>query len=210
MVNFSWNLLVTHQFGKDENFHWRRLASYFIKNIKHRRLIELVISFFLNKERFRFYSITNFLVKSTLKQKILLDLIVSVNFIADFCPHLGSLFFVVVLTTFRLRIGMLSLVTESLVIPAFHSCCQSHHVFFFFWPGNPLTGLGRNWTRYLLTMLTWNGRDSTPLIHCATIKVGLFGLINSIICSPYLVFHSRVRTEFVIVFIGNPFWDEAS
>ena len=36
-------------------------------------------------------------------------------------------------------------------------------------------------------------------------KVGCFGLINPIICSPYLVFHSRVRTEFVIVFIGDPF-----
>ena len=29
-----------------------------------------------------------------------------------------------------------------------------------------------------------------------------FGLINQIICSPYLVFPSRVRTKFVIVFIG--------
>ena len=37
------------------------------------------------------------------------------------------------------------------------------------------------------------------------IKVGFFGLINSIICSLYLVFHSRARTEFVIVFNWNHF-----
>ena len=60
----------------------------------------------------------------------------------------------------RPRIGMLSLVTVSPVITAFHSCCLSHHVF---WPSKPLAGLGRIWNRYLLTMLTWNRRDSTPL-----------------------------------------------
>ena len=32
-----------------------------------------------------------------------------------------------------------------------------------FWPSKPLAGLGRIWNRYLLTMLTWNRRDSTPL-----------------------------------------------
>ena len=32
-----------------------------------------------------------------------------------------------------------------------------------FWPNKPLAGLGRIWNRYLLTMLTWNRRDSTPL-----------------------------------------------
>ena len=37
------------------------------------------------------------------------------------------------------------------VVTAFHSCCLSHHV------------LGRIWNRYLLTMLTWNRRDSMPL-----------------------------------------------
>ena len=36
------------------------------------------------------------------------------------------------------------------------------------------------------------------------IKNGCFGLINPIICS-YLVFHSRVRTEFVIVLKWNHF-----
>ena len=55
---------------------------------------------------------------------------------------------------------MLSLVTVSPVMTAFHSCCLSHHVF---WPSKPLAGLGRNWNRYILTMLTWNHRDSTPL-----------------------------------------------
>ena len=38
----------------------------------------------------------------------------------------------------------------------------------------------------------------------------IFCLINPIICSPYLAFHSRVRTEFVTVLIRNPFLDEAS
>ena len=96
-----------------------------------------------------------------------------------------------------------------------------------FWPSKPLAGLGRNWNHYLLTMLIWNCRDSMPLSAAfwqrspgivetqhlyplchgprRAIKVGFFGLINSIICSLYLVFHSRVCTEFVIVFIGNPF-----
>ena len=61
-----------------------------------------------------------------------------------FFPHLGSFFCVVSsFTTFRPnfasgllqgifprpRIGMLSLVTVSPVITAFHSCCLSHHVF---------------------------------------------------------------------------------
>ena len=32
-----------------------------------------------------------------------------------------------------------------------------------FWPSKPLAGLGRIWNRYLLTMLTWNRTDSTPL-----------------------------------------------
>ena len=32
-----------------------------------------------------------------------------------------------------------------------------------FWPSKPLAGLGRIWNHYLLTMLTWNRRDSTPL-----------------------------------------------
>ena len=32
-----------------------------------------------------------------------------------------------------------------------------------FWPSKRLADLGRIWNRYLLTMLTWNRRDSTPL-----------------------------------------------
>ena len=46
-----------------------------------------------------------------------------------------------------------------------------------------------------------------PLHHGPrrAIKVGFFCVIKPIICSPYLVFYSRIRTEFVIVFIGNPF-----
>ena len=59
-----------------------------------------------------------------------------------FPPHLGSFCVVSSFTTFRPnslwpssgdlprpRIGMLSLVTVSPVITAFHSCCLSHHVF---------------------------------------------------------------------------------
>ena len=44
-----------------------------------------------------------------------------------------------------------------------------------------------------------------PLRHGPrrAIKDGFFSLINPIICSPYPVFHSRVRTEFVIVFIRD-------
>ena len=70
-----------------------------------------------------------------------------INFylLRTFCPHLGSFFFLCcffshyVSAKFHLwpssgdlprpRIGMLSLVTISPVITAFHSCCLSHHVF---------------------------------------------------------------------------------
>ena len=102
---------------------------------------------------------------------------------------------------------MLSLVTVSPVITAFHSCCLSHHVFdqVNLWPA--LVGIE--------TAIFWQcspGNVETqrlyPLCHgpWRAIKVEIFfGLINPIICSPYLVFHSRVCTEFVIVFIGNPF-----
>ena len=61
----------------------------------------------------------------------------------NFCPHLGSFCVVPSYTMFRPnftsdllqvilprpRIGMLSLVTVSPVITAFHRCCLSHHVF---------------------------------------------------------------------------------
>ena len=63
-------------------------------------------------------------------------------------PHVGSFCVVSTFTTFqpnftssgdlpRPRIGMLSLVTVSPVITAFHSCCLSHHVFdqVNLWPG---------------------------------------------------------------------------
>ena len=101
---------------------------------------------------------------------------------------------------------MLSLVTISPVITAFHSCCLSHHVFdqVNLWPA---------WVGSETTIF-WQCSPGTvetqrlyPLCHGPqrSIKVGFFGLINPIICSPYLVFHSQVGTEFVIVFIGNPF-----
>ena len=69
----------------------------------------------------------------------------------------------------RPRIGMVSLVTVSPVITAFHCCCLSHHVF---WRSKPLAGLGRIWNRYLLTMLTWNRRDSTPLSAAPRVNRG--------------------------------------
>ena len=100
---------------------------------------------------------------------------------------------------------MLSLVTVSPVTTAFHSCCRSHHVF----DQVNLAGLDRNWNHYVLTILAWSCRDSTPQSAAPrprkVIRVGFFGLINPIVCSPCLVFHSRVRTEFVIVFNWNHF-----
>ena len=86
----------------------------------------------------------------------------------------------------RPRIGMLSLVTVSPVITVFHSCCLSHHVFdqvgfetAIFWQCSP----GTVETQRLY-----------PLRHGPrrAIKNGFFDDIN-----PYLVFQSRVRTEFL-------------
>ena len=94
----------------------------------------------------------------------------------------------------RPRIGMLSLVTISPVNTAFHSCCLSHHVFdqVNLWPA---------WVGFE-TAVFWQcspGNVETqrlyPLHHGPrrAIKDGYFGLIN-----PYLVFQSRVRTEFIL------------
>ena len=91
------------------------------------------------------------------------------------------------------RIGMLSLITVSPVITAFHSCCLSHHVFdqVNLWPA---------WVGFE-TAIFWQCSPGTaetqrlyPLRHGPrrAIKDGFFGLIN-----PYLVFQSRVRTEFL-------------
>ena len=121
-----------------------------------------------------------------------------------FPPHLGSFlccfFFHYVSAKFPLaffrwilprpRIGMLSLVTVSPVITAFHSCCLSHHVFdqVNLWPA---------WVGFE-TAIFWQcspGTEEThrlyPLRHelRRAIKDGFFGLIN-----PYLVFQNRVRT----------------
>ena len=93
------------------------------------------------------------------------------------CPSSGDLP--------RPRIGMLSLVTVSPVITAFHSCCLSPHVF---WPSKPLAGLAIFWQCSPGTVET---QHLYPLRHRPrrAIKDGLFGLINPIICSTYLVFH---------------------
>ena len=109
-----------------------------------------------------------------------LNLRINFYLLRTFCPHLGRFFFCFfflccfffhyVSAKFHLwpssgdlpqpRIGMQSLVTVSPVITAFHSCCLSHHVFdqVNLWPA----WVGFE-TVYLLTMLTWNRRDSTPL-----------------------------------------------
>ena len=72
-----------------------------------------------------------------------LNLRINFYLLRTFFPHLGSFCVVSSFTTFRPnftsgllqvilprpQIGMLSLVTVSPVITAFHSCCLSHHVF---------------------------------------------------------------------------------
>ena len=79
---------------------------------------------------------------------------------------------------------MLSLVTVSLVITAFHSYCLSHHVF-------DLVNLWLAWVGFE-TAIFWQCSPGTvetqrlyPLRHGPrrAIKVGFFGLINPIICS---------------------------
>ena len=79
------------------------------------------------------------------------------------------------------------------VITAFHSCCLSHHVF-------DLVNLRTAWVGFE-TAIFWQCSPATVetqrlylLRHGPrrAIKDGFFGLIN-----PYLVFHSRVRTEFL-------------
>ena len=122
------------------------------------------------------------------------------NLLWTFCPHLGSFCVVSSFTTFRpnftsglLQIGMLSVVTVSPVITAFHSCCLSHHVFdqVNLWPA---------WVVFE-TAIFWQCSPGTvqtqrlyPLRHGPrrAIKDGFFGLIN-----PYLVFQSWVCTEFL-------------
>ena len=95
---------------------------------------------------------------------------------------------------------MLNLVTVS---PAFHSCCLSHHVFdqVTFWPARVEIETAQCSPGTVETQRLYLLRHGPRRV----IKVGFFCLINPVICSPYLVFHSRVRTEFVIVFIGDPF-----
>ena len=93
---------------------------------------------------------------------------------------------------------MLSLVTVSPVITAFHSCCLSHHIFdqVNFWPA---------WVG-IETAIFWQCSPGTvvtqrlyPLRHGPrrAIKEGFFGRIN-----PYLVFQSRVRTEFLYIVLN--------
>ena len=147
----------------------------------------------------------------------LLNLRINFYLLRTFCPHLGSFFFCVVspFTMFqpnftsgllqvilpRPRIGMMSLVTVFPVITAFHSCCLSQVNLWPVWVG-------------FETAIFWQCLPGTvetqhlyPLCHGPrrAIKDGFFGLIN-----PYLVFYSRVRTEFLWLSLIGSFWDEAS
>ena len=144
-----------------------------------------------------------------------------INFIADFCPHLGTF-----LLFFSLRFGQVSplaifrWLTATLdrnakpcnlppVITSFHSCCLLYHIF------DQVT-LCLAWVG-IETAIFWQCTPGTvetqclyPLCHWPqrAIKVGFFGLINPIICSPYLDFHSQeVHTEFVIVFYWKSFFE---
>ena len=101
---------------------------------------------------------------------------------------------------------MLSLVTISPVITAFHSCFLSHHVF-------DQVNLCPAWVG-IETTIFWQcspGTVETQRLYLLchgprrAFKVGFFGLIKPIICFPYLVFHSWAHTEFVIVFNWNHF-----
>ena len=87
-----------------------------------------------------------------------------------FCPHLGRFFFLLrfgqisPLAFFRWLTATSNRNAESCNrIPSNYCLPQLLSIEPRFWPSKPLAGLGRNWNRYLLTMLTWNRRDSTPL-----------------------------------------------
>ena len=139
-----------------------------------------------------------------------------------FCPHLGSFFCVVsFFTTFRpnftsglLRvilplpqIGMLSLVTVSPVITAFHSCCLSHPVFdqVNLWPA---------WVGFE-TAIFWQCSPGTaetqrlyPLRHGP--RRGEQGWIFWSYKSLSDLPESGPYRIFVLVFYLESFWDEAS
>ena len=128
-----------------------------------------------------------------------------------FCLHLGSFCVVSSFTMFlpNFTSGLLQVIFIATSdrnaeccnrIPSnycFHSCCLSHHVF-------DQVNLWSAWVGFETTIF-WQCSPGTietqrlyPLHHGPrrVIKDGFFGLINPIICSPYLVFHSRVHTEF--------------
>ena len=92
-----------------------------------------------------------------------------------FCPHFGSFCVVSSFTTFRPNFtsGLLQVIYRDLScnhITSNYCLPQLLSIALRFWPSKPLAGLGRNWNRYLLTMLTWNRRDSTPLYAAPFVK----------------------------------------
>ena len=111
-----------------------------------------------------------------------------------FCPHLDSFCVVSSFTTFwpnftsgllrvilpRPRIGMLSLITVSPVITAFHSCCLSHHVFdqvnlWPAWVGIELKPLSSDNARHVSQRHSGQRRwvSTVPSEHCQKIVVSI-------------------------------------
>ena len=85
----------------------------------------------------------------------------------------------------RPRIGMMSLVTVSPVITAFHSCCLSHHVFDQIYPLSPFGARGAadrgvESLRFLVSLSEDNGFKSYPsrpevyLFHDMTLALVTF------------------------------------
>ena len=117
----------------------------------------------------------------------LLNLRINFYLLRTFCPHLGSLFFWgffflccfffhYVSAKFHLwpSSGDFSATSDwndesCNRIPSNYCLPQLLSIAPRFWPSKPLTGLGRIWNRYLLTMLTRNRRDSKPL--SATLRI---------------------------------------
>ena len=103
------------------------------------------------------------------------ELIFFKNLLRTFFPHLGNFFCVVsYFTTFRPNFtsGLLQVIFTASSdrndescnrIPSNYCLPELLSIAPRFLPSKPLAGLGRIWNRYLMTMLTWNRRDSTPL-----------------------------------------------
>ena len=117
-----------------------------------------------------------------------------------FCPHLGS--FCVVSSS--LRFGQISPLTFFRWLTATsdrnaESCNPSNYIVVVY----RTTGLGRNWNCYLLTMLTWNRKDSTPLSAAPWAPKGDQGWIFWSYKSNYLFSLSGVQQLWKAVITGE-------